>query len=97
MTIARLYHMQAAPGKADALATALEDLAKLVRTVEGNEGVELLKSVDDAESFTFIEKWVSVAAHKKCLEALDKQIVAPMRAALGKPPEAFYLDYVMTI
>ena len=96
MTIARLYRMIAAEGQEEALRAALTDLATTVRAQPGNEGVEMLRDTEKPESFVFIEKWQSVAAHAACLGSLPKSALAPVMGALAQPPEGAYLDYLLT-
>jgi quinol monooxygenase YgiN len=92
MTILRHYVMVARPGDERALADALHVLAGKVRPIEGCEGIELYQDADKAERFTFVERWVSVDAHRAGGKALGKEAFAPIMAMLVGPPEAAYLE-----
>ncbi|MES2042238.1 MAG: antibiotic biosynthesis monooxygenase [Pseudomonadota bacterium] len=93
MTIARLYRMTAGDGQADALLRALTALAETVGVIPDCEGTEILQDRDQPELFLFIEKWVSVEAHKAGGALLPKEAMAPVMAALAGRPEGSYLDY----
>jgi quinol monooxygenase YgiN len=95
MTVARLYRMTAAEGKEEALRDALTDLERLVRPLEGCEGVELLRDARKPGSFLFIEKWASIEAHKSSSSKLPKDTLGPVLATLAGPPEGAYLDYLI--
>ena len=97
MTVARLYRMTAAEGKADALATTLQDAARLVATVPGSVGVEVLQDVDAPGSFVFIEKWDSIEAHKAAPGHLPKGGLDAVMAAMAGPPDGAYLEYLLTV
>lgn len=96
MMIARLYRMNAPDGGEHALREALTALADQVRSVPGCEGVELLQDCAVPHSFTFIEKWASVEAHKDGAAHLPKAAFGPVMAALASPPDGAYLDYLLT-
>lgn len=97
MTTARFYIMHAAEGKDAALETALGALADAVRPLQGCEGVELTRDSGNERRFIFIEKWVSIEAHKDAGKALGKEALAPVMAALDGPPDGSYLDYLKVI
>ena len=97
MSIARLYRMESADGKAAELETALTTLAHQVRPLEGCEGVELLRDAGEGGQFTLIEKWASIEAHKAAATALPKGAFGPVMAALAGAPEGFYFDYLLTV
>jgi hypothetical protein len=82
--------MVAAPGKADALALALTALAQAVRNLPGEPGVEIVRDCDDAGHFVFRETWPSIEAHKGTAGLLGKELMGPVMAALGQPPQAGY-------
>lgn len=96
MSIARLYHMTAPEGAAEALQSALEGLAAQVRPIPGCQGVELLQDVDTPHHFTFIEKWESIEAHKASSAHLSKETLKPVMGALAGPPEGAYLACLLT-
>lgn len=95
MAVARLYAMTAAEGKEDAMRDALASLADVVLKIDGCVGVELLQSASDATQFRFIEKWQSADAHGAALAAFPKDAMNPLRAALAKPPEGDYFEYLL--
>ena len=92
MTILRHYLMTAIENHGDDLHTALAALAAKVSPLPGSEGVELLRDMKDTDTFVFIERWVSVEAHKAAGNALGKDAFAPVMALLVRPPEGRYLD-----
>jgi heme oxygenase (mycobilin-producing) len=94
MTIARLYRLEAAEGKGTQLEGALSELAERVRPIAGCQGVEILRSTDNANHFTLIEKWDSIDAHKRGAKSLGKEAVLPMMAAVAAPPLGAYLEYL---
>jgi quinol monooxygenase YgiN len=94
MTVARLYRLEAAEGKATQLEGALSELAGRVRQIAGCQGVEILRSSDNGSNFILIEKWDSIDAHKKGAKSLGKDAVSPMMAALAAPPAGSYLEYL---
>ena len=96
MTIARLYRLEAAEGKAAELEAALTVLAGRVRQLSGCRGVEVLRVSDNSSLFTLIEKWDSIEAHKSGAKALGKEAAAAMVAALAGAPQGSYLEYVLT-
>jgi len=97
MTIARHYVMHALEGRDAELETALSALADVVRGIAGSEGVELLRDLGNERRFVFIEKWVSVEAHKNAGSQIPKEYFTPMMAVLDGPPDGAYLDYLKTI
>jgi quinol monooxygenase YgiN len=97
MTVARLYRMTAAKGKEDALAQALQDAARLVATVPGSEGVEVLRDAEAPDLFVFIEKWATIDDHKAAPGHLPKGGLDAVMAAMAGPPEGAYLDYLLTV
>jgi quinol monooxygenase YgiN len=97
MTVARLYRMTAAVGKEDALAVALQDAAAIVAKAPGSEGVEVLRDVEQPGLFAFIEKWVSVEAHKDAPNHLPKGGLDAVLAAIAGPPDGAYLEYLLKV
>lgn len=93
--IARHYLMVAAAGQEDALAAALCALASAVNKIEGAKGCDILRDIDQPGRFHFIERWVSIEAHKAGGSSLPKEMLKPVMAALGQPPEAGYSEYLI--
>lgn len=87
MRFVRHYLMIAKAGEETALASALEALAAKVRPIEGCTGVELYQDIEQAERFTFLERWDSVDAHKAGGKLLGKEAFGPIMAALASPPQ----------
>jgi quinol monooxygenase YgiN len=94
MTVARLYRLEAAEGKATQLEGALSELAGRVRPIAGCQGVEILRSTDNGNHFILIEKWDSIDAHKRGAKSLGKEAVSPMMAVIATPPLGAYLEYL---
>jgi heme oxygenase (mycobilin-producing) len=94
MSVARVYRIKATAGKEDALASAIEGLAKVVRAAEGCESAFLLRSHEDSADFLFIEKWASIDHHRKVLETLGPDVLDPVGAAMAGPPDGSYQDWV---
>ncbi|MDB5689349.1 MAG: Antibiotic biosynthesis monooxygenase [Sphingomonas bacterium] len=97
MTIARLYRMNAAEGKEDALAEALQAAAQIVAKAPGSEGVEVLRDVEAPGRFVFIEKWATIEDHKAAPGHLPKGGLDAVMAAMAGPPDGAYLDYLLTV
>lgn len=91
MSIVRQYVMVAADGQADALLAALRALATAVEAIDGSEGVDLLRDIDTPARFVFVERWVSVDAHKAGAASLSKDLIGAVMAPLAAPLEGAYL------
>jgi len=96
MTVARVYRMTAAEGKADALAKALGDVVATIRSVSGSEGVELLQDADQPHQFLFIEKWTSVEAHQAAFSQMPAGTLDEVSAAMAGPPDGAYFNSLKT-
>jgi heme-degrading monooxygenase HmoA len=94
MTVARHYRMTAAEGKGEALVGALRALAAALKSIPGYEGSDLIRGVEDANQFVFIEKWASVEAHKAGGPLLPKEVLGGLMGNLAGPPEGAYLNYL---
>lgn len=97
MTVARHYVMHAKAGQSAALETALGKAADLVRTVPGNEGVELLRDTGNEHRFIFIEKWDSEESHQKALSGMPAGSLDAVQAAMDGPPDGAYFDYLKRV
>lgn len=91
MTIIRHYTMIAAEGQADTLLAALRALAAAVAGIDGSEGIDLLRDIDAPDRFVFVERWVSVEAHRAGAGALSRDLIAAVMAPLAAPLEGAYL------
>lgn len=96
MTVARHYKMQASEEKADALLHGLTALAEAVKAIPGCVGVDILQDLDEPNRFVFIEKWVSVDAHKEGGSMVPQDVMGRVMVALTGRPEAAYLQYQPT-
>jgi quinol monooxygenase YgiN len=94
MSVARHYAMTATKGCEQALIDTLAALAALIRELPGCEAVALLRNVDAADRFHFIEKWASIEAHKSAGRLLPETAFDVIKAALASVPESSYLDYL---
>jgi quinol monooxygenase YgiN len=97
MTVARHYVMHAKDGHSATLEEALSVLAEKVREVPGSEGVEMLRDIGNEHRFIFIEKWVSVEAHKDASKHLPAEVLAPLGTLLDGPPDGAYFDYLKIV
>jgi quinol monooxygenase YgiN len=91
--IARYYKMEAGEGKADYLLQGLTRRAEIVKAIPGCNGVDLMQDVEQPGSFIFIEKWISVLAHKDGASMVPKEVMNTVMEALVARPEAAYLQY----
>lgn len=91
MTIIRHYAMRAGDGQADALLTALHELARVVGSLEGCEGIDLLRDQDDPARFVFLERWTTADAHKAAAGKLPRELIGAVLAPLADPLEGRYL------
>lgn len=92
MTVIRHYLMAAAEGRADELAGALRTLAGAVEAIAGCEGTETMRDLDRPGRFLFIERWVSVEAHKAGGANLLKPLLEALMAPLAGQPEGAYFQ-----
>lgn len=92
MAILRQYVMIAAEGQESSLRDALSELGRKVRSLEGCEGVELLRDPRDPTHFVFIEHWSSIESHKTAGRLLGKEALAQVLATIARPPEGRYLE-----
>ncbi len=95
MAVARIYIMHASDSAA--MEAGLETLADAVRAMAGSQGVEVLRDLGNEKRFIFIEKWASEEAHVAGLDALDKALLEPVRAASDGPPDGSYYDYLKVV
>ncbi len=81
MTLRVVAHARAKEGKRDELQEVFEGLIDPTRAEPGNIGYELLASLDDERSFTFVEEW-------RDRDALEAHLDSPhVRAATARLPE----------
>ncbi len=95
MTVVCYYVMHAGENKAGALEIALTTLAGIVRPIAGCEGVQLLRDLGNDRRFVFVEKWLSVEAHKASGAHVPKEAFAPIMGLVESPPDSGYLDYLV--
>jgi heme oxygenase (mycobilin-producing) len=89
--VVRQYLMVAADGRAEELLGALRALSSAVEALPGSQGVDLLRDIDRPERFVFIERWVSMDAHKAGAGALPKALIGAVMAPLAMPLDGAYL------
>jgi quinol monooxygenase YgiN len=87
MSITAITNLHAAPGQDDDLARLLASGRDRMRDAEGCESFDLLRDEDDPCAMTFLQRWVSHAAHDA---AFSERIVqsghlAKVLAVIDKP------------
>lgn len=81
-----VYEMVAKPGEGEALGKALGELKKIVLTLPHVEQVDLLASLENSDTFLFLEKWPSKEGYAEGAKELPKSAFAPIKDLLGAPP-----------
>lgn len=94
MAIRRVYQLVAAPGLSDDLRRALYALGEKLAPLGGNEGVEILVDIDNADAYTFIERWSSVDSQKAAGAALGKAAFSDIGPTLGSTPQSASLALI---
>jgi len=89
--------MSVAQGKGEALAAALAGLVPGVLAQAGYTGIDTFGDCDNPNLFLFVEKWVSVDAHKTGPGALPADGLPPVMAALACPPEGSYAGHLRSV
>lgn len=91
MSVARVYFMSSQASDAGAMETALLQLARGVRGIDGCQSVEVLHDEEQIGRFLFVENW---ASREKHAEGSDKVPGAEMRAVMdlmaGKPEAGWF-------
>jgi quinol monooxygenase YgiN len=63
MSITHITEFHAAPGQEGTLVALLTEGRDRMRAAEGCESFDLYRDQDNAQAFTFIQRWVSPQAH----------------------------------
>lgn len=82
----RRYELTANENRVADLATAIEALARAVRTLEGCVGIEVAQDLGKPQRFTLIERWADAEAHARSAAAFPKHLLAPVLNALDHEP-----------
>ena len=90
MIITRINEFQAAIDKSDELHAYLLALIPYISASEGCISCEVLRSMDQVDVFVFIEKWESIAHHKKSIENFPKDDMQKAMHLFGAPPKGRY-------
>lgn len=86
MTIARSYSLRAATGKEAQLEEALGALAAALSKAEGCKGAQILRNLDQAGHYRFLESWAGEASRTAAGRGVDKAIMDKLMSALSEPP-----------
>ena len=93
MTITRINEFKAADGKAEETYLFLKSILNYIQSSEGCESCELLRHQDCQDKFVVIEKWSSVKAHMKSIEAFPhNEMQAAMLLFAGPPKGDYYYN-----
>ena len=90
MTITRINEFQATEGKSQELHVFLQSLLPYILSSEGCISCEVLQKMDDTRTFVLIEKWYSIATHKKAVDDFPKELIQASMALLGASPKGAY-------
>ncbi len=85
MAIVHSYDMTSRPGREEALASALEDLAAAVKTIAGSQGAMVLHDRKEQQRFVFLEFWEDEASRKAAGSQLPKDVMGRIMATVGGP------------
>jgi quinol monooxygenase YgiN len=97
MSVAAIYSIEAAEGKAEELLAMLQQGRDFAGTVEGSEGFDVFQGRDDPTKFVMIEHWSSVEAHQKHFDENVKgagvldSAEALMARPFPPPHESYYV------
>lgn len=87
MSIVQSYALTAAAGKEAALEEVLHRLAAMVRSLEGCEGVTVLRDSAADGRYVFMETYTDPAAHQASAAQMPKAIFSELMAVLADKPE----------
>lgn len=94
MSVLRQYQITANDGAE--LIAAFDALDKVLKTIAGFEGLELLRDVDQADRFVLHERWASPAAHAAAGAQMPPEAGARVRAAMASIASGCYLEQVLS-
>jgi quinol monooxygenase YgiN len=91
MSVAYVGQSQAKPGQSDKLRDLFVSVvAPALRASRGCESFTLLQSETDPSSFTAIEIWASVEAHRASAQSISSENIAAFMQLVTAPPRAGY-------
>jgi len=85
MAIVHSYTLGASAAGADALRSALEDLAAATRTIPGSQGAMVLADRKEPGKFLFLEFWDSEESRKAAGSQLPKDVMGRIMASVSGP------------
>ena len=87
MSVAAIYTIRAAEGKADELLSMLRQGRDFSVTAKGSEGFEVFQGEDDPHKFVMVERWSSVKAHQAHFEKNVKEagVLDSAEALMAEP------------
>jgi quinol monooxygenase YgiN len=88
--------MEAARGREEALAQALQILRQAIQRFDGCESVEILASGQHSGAFVFMERWVNSSAQVAAGQALGKVAFAQVLQQLSNAPRRFEVNDAST-
>lgn len=93
MTVTAIITFNAQPGKREAVAAAMHDIAEHLPSVDGFVGVTTYNAVDDPDTVIELVEWESVAAHAAFRElAISSGWFEPLGAVTTGPPTSMYIQ-----
>ncbi|MCC7008166.1 MAG: antibiotic biosynthesis monooxygenase [Acidobacteria bacterium] len=92
MSITRLNHFEAKPGRGGDLRRFLEQVIDVIRLADGCRSCELLESTDVPEKLAIVEVWDNVASHRAAANRITPaQLQEAMALMAGPPSGAYYV------
>jgi len=92
MSLIRINEFVAAPGKAAALRSFLEELVPFIRSSSGCKGVELASCLEDGGRFVVVETWDSKESHAASLANYPRERMEAGRQLIGAPPKGEFFE-----
>lgn len=90
MTVTRINEFKATTGKSEESYIFLKSILEYIRSSAGCESCELLRHQDNQDEFIVIEKWSSVEAHMKSIEAFPADEMQMAMHLFAGPPKGDY-------
>lgn len=91
MSIVRINQFQAQPGKGKDLEELLTTFLPSIKSSQGCESCQLLRSNDNIERFVVLEVWDSLDSHKASVRDIPAgQIETLMKIVAGPPKGGYY-------
>lgn len=85
MGLVHSYDLTASAGGVEALASALADLARAVKQIDGSLGAKVLRDRKDGQRFLFLEFWRDEDARKAAGSQLPKEVMGRIMGAVTGP------------